>query len=80
MNFTPNQLGFLAFYFFKEATATMEQWAEMAAAIHDFIKLGDPYDAELVFQAMKFVFPEFPANDKNILKFVGKVIYWYPAK
>jgi hypothetical protein len=52
----------------------------MADAIHAFIKLGDPYDKDLVFQAMKFAFPDFPANDKNITYFIGKVLYWYEGK
>ncbi len=77
MKFTSLQLGFLAKYFpqFSEESLTIEQWASIADIVKEFIGLGDPYDQELVIEAIKFVTTKVP-SDKNLDYFVAKVIYW----
>jgi len=77
MKFTSLQLGFLAKYFpqFSEEVLTIEQWASIADIVKEFIGLGDPYDQELVVEAVKFVTTKVP-SDKNLDYFVAKVIYW----
>ena len=77
MKFTPLQIAFLAFHFeqFADEKLTLEQWANIAQIVADFVGLGDPYDTDLVIEAVKFVTTKVP-TEKNLNYFVGKVIYW----
>lgn len=79
MRFTSLQLGFLAKYFFTEEVLTIEQWATIADIVKEFIGLGDPYDQQLVVEAVKFATTKVP-SEKSLDYFVAKVIYWEEKK
>lgn len=77
MKFTPLQLGFLAFHFegFSEEELLIDQWQDIAQIAQDFIGLGDPFDANLVVEAVKFVLKDLP-SEKNLYYFIDKIIWW----
>jgi hypothetical protein len=79
MKFTSLQLGFLAKYFFTEEDLTTAQWATIADIVKEFIGLGDPYDQDLVVEAVKFATTKVP-SEKNLHYFVAKVLYWEQGK
>ena len=80
MKFTSLQLGFLAKNFFKEEKLTIQQWADIANVVKEFISLGDPYDIPLVQSAVEFVLKDSLPTEKSLAYFIGKVVYWEESK